>query len=149
MIESKKVELQVKRKRSSNSDRLRLSSQLQSKSDQWVDQVNRHFNGMLVLKKNEVIHFLLEDLPETLPVSLLDKMQKEKLTDIQKAKWIYEQLKDAEVKGKDLPLDTLLQMAKGKAPKKENKSRKVSSNSPAKTSPVTSLIPNEKTMISE
>ncbi len=112
------TEKPIKRKRMQSSDRITLSGIVLEKSDAWVNQVNEHFNGMIVLKRNDIICALLEDLDDKLSNQLLEKIKSEKLTDIQRAKWIYQQLKEANGKGEDVNFDNLVKTAQGGSKRK-------------------------------
>ena len=129
-----KNELNVngKKKRSKSSDRLTLSKPVIQKSFLWEKQVNEEFKGMIVLKRNDIINLLLEELPQKLSSSQLHKIKSEKLTDVQKAKWIYQQLKDANNKGLDVDLESLVKAAQStvKVSKKRQKSLKNKTDMP-------------------
>ena len=129
-----KNELNVngKKKRSKSSDRLTLSKPVIQKSFLWEKQVNEEFKGMVVLKRNDIINLLLEELPEKLSASQLHKIKSEKLTDVQKAKWIYQQLKEAKNKGLDIDLESLVKAAQStvKVSKKSHKSLKNKTETP-------------------
>lgn len=121
-----------KKRRSKSSDRLTLSKTVIQKSFLWEKQVNDEFKGMVVLKRNDIINLLLEELPEKLSASQLHKIKSEKLTDVQKAKWIYQQLKDANNKGLDVDLESLVKAAQStvKVSKKRQKSLKNKTDMP-------------------
>lgn len=121
-----------KKRRSKSSDRLTLSKTVIQKSFLWEKQVNEEFKGMIVLKRNDIINLLLEELPQKLSSSQLHKIKSEKLTDVQKAKWIYQQLKDANNKGLDVDLESLVKAAQStvKVSKKRQKSLKNKTDMP-------------------
>ncbi|MCB0414821.1 MAG: hypothetical protein KDD50_10835, partial [Bdellovibrionales bacterium] len=77
----------IKKKRSQNSSRLTLSSKAQRKTSNWINQIEQKLNGMISIKRNDLLNFLLEEMDDNLASSVLDKIKKEKLTGKQKAKW--------------------------------------------------------------
>lgn len=78
-----------KKRRVQDSSRLSLSRKAQQMTENWMSQIKQEFHGMVNIKRNDLLNFLLEELDEILAPSILDKI-KEKLTGKQKAKWIYQ-----------------------------------------------------------
>ena len=113
----------TKKKRSQMSERITLSKSLQAKAQSWLKQANDHCNGMLVLKRNDLICALLDELPAKLSLSSVEKIKSEKLTDMQKAKWIFEKFKEAELKGHSLDFNELVNTANSTSKKKKRSSR--------------------------
>ena len=90
---------QTKKPRTQRQDRITLSTSANKKSDLWLKQIKETFSGMISLKRTEIVCAIIEDLPDILPTHLLEKIKENNLTDLQKAKWIYQRLKEA--KGSD------------------------------------------------
>ena len=113
----------IKKKRNQESNRLTLSPKAQEKARHWLSQINDQFNGMLCLKRNDLLNFLLEEMEEVLSQSLMDKIKDQKLTDKEKAKWIYLKFLEAEKQGQELDFNELVKTAQGNS-KKRKKPRK-------------------------
>lgn len=113
----------VKKRRNQTSNKLTLSSQAQKLGDNWLKQVNEYFNGMISLKRNDLINVIIEGLNEKLSTELLERIKKEKLTDKEKAKWIYKQMLDAESKGVEVDFNELVKKAQAPS-KRKNMVRK-------------------------
>lgn len=112
-------------KRNHASNRLILTKKAQEKASLWLSQIDDKFNGMLSLKRNDLINTILEELDESLSVGLLEKIRSEKLTDIEKAKWIYEKILTAQKEGLETSLDELIKTAQD-GPKRRRKALKTS-----------------------
>ncbi len=106
-----------------DSNRLRLSNEVMEKANKWLSQLETEFNGMLNLKKNDLINFLLEEYDNNLSQNLMEKIKEKKLTDKQKAKWIYQKFLDAEKQGLKLNLNDLIKTAQSPS-KRKRKARK-------------------------
>lgn len=117
------IEMPTKKKRNQESNRLTLSPKAQEKARNWLSQINDQFNGMLSLKRNDLLNFLLEEMEEVLSQSLMDKIKDQKLTDKEKAKWIYQKFLEAEKQGQELDFNELVKTAQGNS-KKKRKSHK-------------------------
>ena len=123
-----------KKKRSQDSKRLTLSELAQSNSTKWVNQITDEFKGMLDLKRNEVINFILEEMGASLSKDLLEKIRSKKLTDSHIAKWIYKKTLEAEKEGHEPNFDELVRAAQGsikkaKRPRKtKNKTSQIEEN---------------------
>ena len=66
---------------------------------------------------------LIEEMEDKLSQTLMDKIKNEKLTDKEKAKWIYQKFLDAEKQGLELDFNELVKTAQGNI-KRERKPRK-------------------------
>ena len=113
-----------KKSRKQDSQRLTLTKKAQEKAQLWLSQIEVEFNGMLTLKRNDLLNTILEELDEKLSSQLLNKIRNEKLTDKEKAKWIYQKILDAEKQGHETDLDELIKTAQGHS-KTRKKSRKI------------------------
>ncbi|MCB0414913.1 MAG: hypothetical protein KDD50_11300 [Bdellovibrionales bacterium] len=113
----------VKKKRGHDSNRLTLSKKSQEKAKDWLSQLSDEFNGMVNLKRNDLLNFLIEEMEDKLSQALMDKIKNEKLTDKEKAKWIYQKFLDAEKQGLELDFNELVKTAQGNI-KRERKPRK-------------------------
>ena len=122
------IDFPVKKKRNQESNRLTLSPEVQEKAKIWLSQINDQFNGMLSLKRNDLLNFLLEEMDEHLSQTLMDKIKDQKLTDKEKAKWIYQRFLDAERQGLELDFNELVKTAQGNS-KKARKTRKARNTS--------------------
>ena len=114
-----------KAKRNQDSNRLTLTRKAQEKASLWLSQIDDKFNGMLSLKRNDLINTIIEELDERLSVGFLEKIKSEKLTDIEKAKWIYEKILTAQKEGLETSLDELIKTAQD-GPKRRRKALKTS-----------------------
>ena len=118
-----------KKRRLNQLDRITLSESAKKKCEAWLKQANEHFNGMVQLKGADLVCIILEEMPDTLASQTLEKIKNEKLTDIQKAKWIYQKLKEAKVSGEEVDLESLIKTAqKGSQRKPRAKKVKVISD---------------------
>ena len=117
------IESPTKKKRTQDSNRLTLSPKAQEKARNWLSQINNQFNGMLSLKRNDLLNFLLEEMDAHLSQILMDRIKDQKLTDKEKAKWIYQRFLDAEKQGLKLDFNELVKTAQGNS-KKTRKPRK-------------------------
>jgi len=149
MIETKNYKEEnkaEKKRRSQTSSKLTLSSKAQSLGDSWLKQVNEYFNGMVSLKRNDLINVILEGLNEKLSSELLERIKTEKLTDKEKAKWIYKQMLDAESKGAEVDFNELVKTAQGPSKRKSTtrKSKTEASHSTHKKSAEFSNDPLKK-----
>ena len=113
----------VRKKRRQDSNRLTLTDKAQEKATVWLSQIEKEFNGMLSIKRNDLLNTILEELDDSLSSLLLSKIREEKLTGKEKAKWIYQQFLKAEKEGVDANLDELIKTAQG-GPKRRKKARK-------------------------
>lgn len=104
-------------------NRLRLSPDVIEKANLWLSQLENEFNGMLNLKRNDVINFLLEEFDEKLSQPLMDKIKDKKLTDKQRAKWIYQKFLEAEKQGIDLDFNDVIKVAQAPSKKKRKPRR--------------------------
>ena len=129
------IDKPIKKKRNQESNRLTLSDKAQEKAKVWLSQINKEFNGMLNLKRNDLLNFLLEEMEENLSKHLMDKIKDQKLTDKEKAKWIYQKFLEAEKQGLELNFSELVKTAQGptKRTKKPRREAKKASHIPAKT----------------
>jgi hypothetical protein len=127
-MESKMIETVMKKKRNQESNRLTLTLKVQEKAKDWLSQINNQFNGMLSLKRNDLLNFLLEEMDAHLSQTLMDRIKDQKLTDKEKAKWIYQKFLDAEKKGLELDFNDLVKTAQGNS-KKTKKPRKAKNTS--------------------
>ena len=124
--------VKVKKERRHESHRLTLTNKAQEKAKIWLSQVEQEFNGMLTLKRNDLLNTILEEIDDKLSVQLLEKIRNEKLTGKEKAKWIYQQFLKAEKEGHKADLDELIMTAQGssKVRKKARKSPNKKSQTP-------------------
>lgn len=111
------IESPIKKKRTQDSNRLTLSPKAQEKARNWLSQINNQFNGMLSLKRNDLLNFLLEEMDSQLSQILMDRIKDQKLTDKQKAKWIYQRFLDAEKQGLELDFNEIVKAAQGNSKK--------------------------------
>ncbi|MCB0369712.1 MAG: hypothetical protein KDD45_09795 [Bdellovibrionales bacterium] len=132
----------IKKKRSQNSSRLTLSSKAQRKTSNWINQIEQKLNGMISIKRNDLLNFLLEEMDDNLASSVLDKIKKEKLTGKQKAKWIYQKFLEAEKSGSNIDFDDLVKVAQEDLKKQskrklnKNKSHQSSLSKPSENDPL-------------
>lgn len=122
------IESPIKKKRTQDSNRLTLSPKAQKKAKNWLSQINNQFNGMLSLKRNDLLNFLLEEMDAQLSQILMDRIKDQKLTDKEKAKWIYQRFLDAEKQGLELDFNEIVKAAQGNS-KKTRKPRKAKNTS--------------------
>lgn len=141
------IETQVKKKRNQESNRLTLSPKAQEKARHWLSQINDQFNGMLSLKRNDLLNFLLEEMEGVLSQSLMDKIKDQKLTDKEKAKWIYQKFLEAEKQGQELDFNELVKTAQGNSKKtrKPRRARNTSSQTQENTDSQKQSTDAEKT----
>ncbi|USN48493.1 MAG: hypothetical protein H6626_05220 [Pseudobdellovibrionaceae bacterium] len=118
-----------KKRRVQDSSRLSLSRKAQQMTENWMSQIKQEFHGMVNIKRNDLLNFLLEELDEILAPSILDKIKKEKLTGKQKAKWIYQKFLEAEKNGSEINFDELVKTAQSGS-RKVKKQRKTKSSRP-------------------
>ena len=112
--------------------RITLSKAACEKVNLWMNQINEQFKGMINLKRNDLVSILLEEFHGKLPFQVFDKIKSEKLTDVQKAKWIYLQLKNAESNNESISFDSLLKSTNKNIRLKEKKNHKLPISNNAK-----------------
>ena len=137
----------IRRKRNQESNRLTLTDKAHERAKGWLSQIEEEFSGMLLLKRNDLINTVLEELDEMLSTTLLEKIKNEKLTDKEKAKWIYHKFLEAEKEGHNADLGELIKTAQGSS-KTRRKARKTpvkKVKTPASESAVISPNISEKT----
>ena len=111
-----------KKSRTQHQDRITLTASANKKSDLWLKQVQDTFSGMINLKRADIVCTIIDDMPDILPATLLEKVKRENLTDLQKAKWVYQKLKDAKGSTEPVDFDALVKKAQG-LPEKRGKTR--------------------------
>lgn len=114
---------QTKKPRTHHQDRITLSTTANKKSDLWLKQIQDTFSGMVNLKRAEIVCAIIEDLPDVLPAHLLEKIKEDNLTDLQKAKWIYQRLKEAKGSDDSIDFDGLVKAAQFGARKRSGNKR--------------------------
>lgn len=141
--------VKVKKTRKQDSKRLTLTEKSQGKATIWLSQIEEEFNGMLTLKRNDLLNAILENLDDKLPSQLLSKIRNEELTTKKVAEWIYKKTLEAEKTGQQINLDELLKTAQGgsskgrkKARKTQNKTSQTPLSESAKISPRTADKPS-------
>ena len=122
--------VKAKRTRKQDSKRLTLTDKSQGKAKIWLSQIEEEFNGMLTLKRNDLLNAVLENLDDKLPSQLLSKIRDEQLTTKKVAEWIYKKTLEAEKEGLQIELNELLKTAQGGSSKNRKKARKTQNRKP-------------------
>ena len=109
-----------RKKRRTFTDRATLNEESLNKLMKWKDQISDHFEGMVKVSYTDLVNMILLHQPEKLSSSILNDFQKKKLSDVERAKWVYKRLLEAETRGEKLSFGELVDKAGGrvKAPRK-------------------------------
>ena len=139
--------VKTKAKRKQNSKRLTLTESVQKKVRLWTLQVENEFNGMLEIKRNDLLNFIIENTSDQLPASLINRIRAEKFTGKEKAKWIYSKFLEAEKEGQEISFNQLLEMVQGKKTKtkKLHGTHTTLKNNSASETQKKQILPKEKT----
>ena len=111
--------------------RVYLNDGADRKLSSLLTQVNEHFSGMVKLNKNDLANTIICEYPNKFSKKQLDHLQREFLTDLQKAKWIVLQMEKAKKEGIDVNFESLITKTQNiKYNKKRHKNK--SSTTPEK-----------------
>lgn len=117
-------QINSKTKRRSYFDRASLSYETLELLRELKQQLDDVFHGMVSMTYTEIINLRMKHALSKFTQAELNEIQQTKLSDVDKAKWLYEELKKAQTRGEHVELQTLLAKANGAiSPLKQRRKR--------------------------